>query len=69
MAEEISAAVSKLTGEAQTNGEVYVSAVKKAAAKVSCVSADWSVLGCVHVARICYAALFWTHKTAVMITF
>ncbi len=39
MAEEISAAVSKLTGEAQTNGEVYVSAVKKAAAKVSHVSA------------------------------
>ena len=39
VAEEISAAVSKLTGEAQTNGEVYVSAVKKAAAKVSHVSA------------------------------
>ncbi len=39
VAEEISAAVSKLTGEAQTNGEVYVSAVKKAAAKVSRVSA------------------------------
>ena len=38
MAEEISAAVSKLTGEAQTNGQVYVSAVKKAAAKVSRVS-------------------------------
>ena len=38
VAEEISAAVSKLTGEAQTNGEVYVSAVKKAAAKVSRVS-------------------------------
>ncbi|DBB07402.1 hypothetical protein WJX82_009936 [Trebouxia sp. C0006] len=35
VAEEISAAVSKLTGEAQTNGEVYVSAVKKAAAKSS----------------------------------
>ncbi|KAA6416740.1 MAG: hypothetical protein FRX49_13298 [Trebouxia sp. A1-2] len=35
VAEEISAAVSKLTGEAQTNGEVYVSAVKKAAAKGS----------------------------------
>ena len=38
VAEEISAAVSKLTGEAQTNGQVYVSAVKKAAAKVSRVS-------------------------------
>jgi len=34
VAEEISSAVSKLTGEAKTNGDVYVSAVKKAAAKV-----------------------------------
>jgi len=49
VAEEISAAVSKLTGEAQTNGEVYVSAVKKAAAKVRYVSAikpvcAWSLI-------------------------
>lgn len=39
VAEEISAAVGKLTGEAKTNGDVYVSAVKKAAAKVRSVSA------------------------------
>lgn len=32
--DEISAAVGKLTGEAQTNGQVYVNAVKKAAEKV-----------------------------------
>lgn len=32
--DEISAAVEKLTGEAKTNGEVYINAVKKAAAKV-----------------------------------
>ena len=38
VAEEISAAVGKLTGEAKTNGDVYVSAVKKAAAKVRKVS-------------------------------
>ncbi len=47
MAEEISAAVSKLTGEAQTNGEVYVSAVKKAAAKVSRASTIRLVCACV----------------------
>ena len=35
VAEEISAAASQLTGEAKTNGEVYVNMVKKAAAKVS----------------------------------
>lgn len=35
VADEISAAVGKLTGEAKTNGDVYVSAVKKAAAKGS----------------------------------
>lgn len=34
VAEEISAAVAKLTGDAKTNGDVYVSAIKKAAAKV-----------------------------------
>lgn len=33
--EEISAAVEKLTGEAKTNGQVYVNAVKKAAEKGS----------------------------------
>lgn len=33
VAEEISAAVAKLTGDAKTNGDVYVSAIKKAAAK------------------------------------
>ena len=45
VADEISAAVGKLTGEAKTNGDVYVSAVKKAAAKVRPVRSKgcWSV--------------------------
>ena len=34
VANEIYAAAEKLTGDAKVNGEVYVNAVKKAAAKV-----------------------------------
>lgn len=35
VADEISAAAQQLTGDAKSNGEVYVNMVKKAASKVS----------------------------------
>ena len=62
MAEEISAAASKLTGEAKINGDVYVNMVKKAAAKVSAMATWQATAG--HIANIPWAVGCAKHSAA-----